>query len=150
MALYQTLNEFLIDTNNYVELSPEMICDNLDIDVCHTDKLPDDYLGLADPIQRVIFVNNKVNKPFSNFIIAHELTHAVLGDVPAAYLKSTYTSYLKVENEANHGALTLLNRYYLTTLNIELEDIDVTRFLEAFKIPESYYFMTEDVLEKMA
>lgn len=150
MALYNTLDEFLLDTNDCSELLPETICENMDIDVCHTDKLPNDYLGLADPIQRVVFINNNVSKPFSNFIIAHELTHAVLGDVPAAYLQSTYTSYLKIENEANHGAITLLIRYYLTTLGIDLENLDITNFLNAFKIPGSYYFMTQDVLEKMA
>lgn len=143
MAIYETLDEFLSTAND----DPEMICESLDIDVEYTSELPEEYLGLSDPLQQVIFINKKINQPFSRFILAHELTHTVLGDLPAAYLKSTYVTYLKVENEADQGALTLLLRSYTKTFDIELEDFNILAFLRYYQIPETYYFMVENIIE---
>ncbi|MFD1466503.1 ImmA/IrrE family metallo-endopeptidase [Lapidilactobacillus mulanensis] len=149
MALYETLDEFLIDTDKLSGQDPETICESLGIDICYTDKLPDAYLGLSDPIQKAIFINEKVSEPFSNFLVAHELTHNVLGDVPAAYLDSSYVTYLKVENEANSGAISLLIRYYMNSTGIEIRDFNIINFLDNFEIPYTYYFMVQDVVEKV-
>jgi len=149
MAIYDTLDEFINDVQQLSESSPDYIAKELDIDIRYTDELPNDFLGLADPIQQVIFINDQIDDNFKLFIIAHELTHVVLGEIAAAYLKSSYVTNLKVEKEANEGAISLLLRYYSNVTGFKISEINTNNFMATFEIPAKYHFYVEEIIENL-
>lgn len=93
--------------------NPFKIAEYLGIDVVFTEKLPNTNMGLAVSELKVAFIDSEFwDKPFSYFLCAHELVHAIGHNGIQPYYNFNELAKGKIENEADNGAIKLIVNYY--------------------------------------
>lgn len=134
------LQQYLINQNmlDYTKLITEF-----DIDIVRTDEMPETLLGLALPKTRTIFLNNNRSTIGESFILAHELTHVLMGVESAAFYKSSYVSTRKTEVAANEGAFFMLIKEFISKWSIDKLNFNVENFINYYHIPSMYYFQVQ-------
>lgn len=134
------LQQYLINQNmlDYTKLITEF-----DIDIVRTDEMPETLLGLALPKTRTIFLNSNNSTIGESFILAHELTHVLMGVESAAFYRSSYVSTRKTEVAANDGAFFMLIKEFITKWSIDKFNFNVENFINYYRIPSMYYFQVQ-------
>ncbi|MCS6142280.1 ImmA/IrrE family metallo-endopeptidase [Latilactobacillus curvatus] len=135
------LQQYLINQNilDYTKLITEF-----DIDIVRTDEMPETLLGLALPKTRTVFLNNNQSTIGESFILAHELTHVLMGVESAAFYRSSYVSTRKTEVAANDGAFFMLIKEFVSKWNIDKINFNIENFINYYRIPSMYYFQVQD------
>lgn len=141
------LQQYLINQNmlDYTKLITEF-----DIDIVRTDEMPNTLLGLALPKTRTIFLNNNKSTIGESFILAHELTHVLMGVESAAFYKSSYVSTRKTEVAANEGAFFMLIKEFINKWSIDKFNFNVENFINYYRIPSMYYFQIQSFVTQNA
>ncbi len=88
---------------------------------------------------KTIFLNNKLNEYERRFVLAHEISHAVMHTKSSCFFTNTLNNKLKMEYQANMFAAELL---------IDLKNID-TIYLEKYSIKQlaAYFNVPVELIE---
>ncbi|MBS0948338.1 hypothetical protein JK167_11685 [Levilactobacillus brevis] len=142
--LFDTLDSALADIDKSSDYNLDRLIRNYDID-CRYEYLPNDIHGYSMPLTRTMFINNSLE--FPDLVKAHELIHCLIDDSAEPLIESSYVSNSKIEGRADHGALYLMIKEYITLTGIEPEDFNVLNFCNQCRVPAKYVFQSANAAE---